>query len=242
MGSEPEQRWKVQVGAETTEAACDAPAGEERRGILVLAHGAGGSMDTRSLLREANVCRSLGLAVVRFNFLYRAVGRKYPDRMPQLMACYSAVVDSLGRNAGTEQTASRSLFLGGHSMGGRTATMMAAEGFPCDGLILFSYPLHPPGKFDQLRAEHLPRIKVPVLCFNGTRDDFMRRDIMDRLQGTLPATWTHHWIEHADHSLSVRKKSGRTVAEVDAEINATLENWLALLIGPRRKGARANTS
>lgn len=236
-------RWKVQVGAEETGALYEGPTEGQLRGVYVLAHGAGGNMETRNLLREAGILRAHGLGVVRFNFLYRAARRSYPDKMPQLIACYTAVVDAISRNVGallaappftkgspgsTKGSSQRpALLLGGHSMGGRVATMMAAEGFPCDGLILFSYPLHPPGKFEQLRAEHLPRIKVPVLCFNGTRDEFMRRDLMEKVLETLPATWTQHWINHADHSLAVRKKDGCSNAEVDAEITNAVQAWLS---------------
>lgn len=220
--------WEVRVGNEATQAAYEPPATAELRGHYVLAHGAGGNMDTRNLLREAQLLRALGFGVVRFNFFYRAARRSYPDKMPQLIACYTAVVESLQKHVPDFARATK-LLLGGHSMGGRTATMMAAEGFRCAGLILFSYPLHPPGKFEQLRSEHLPRIGVPVLCFNGTRDDFMRRDIMENVLPTLPATWTHHWINHADHSLSVQKKSGRINADVDAEISEAVSQWLAVV-------------
>ncbi len=256
MAKPTENRWRVRAGTEETEAAYDPPETEARRGTYVLAHGAGGNMDAKNLLREAKILRGLGFGVVRFNFLYRAAGRKYPDKMPQLIACYAAVVESIGKNVvadlqigrhgdrsatGASKDAPLSsnsprplLFLGGHSMGGRVATMMAAEGFACDGLILFSYPLHPPGKFDQLRAAHLPRIQVPVLCFNGTRDDFMRRDLMEQvLAGLKPAApnagWTHHWLDGADHSLAVRKKDLRSNADVESEIGATLEDWLTKL-------------
>jgi len=243
MAKQETLHWKVTVAKETTEAAYEGPTSDAFRGVYVLAHGASGNLDTRNLVREAGLLRALGWGVARFNFFYRAAGRSYPDKMPQLVGCYAAVVASLtervgvdlqaGEGAGTlpKRTSRRpALLLGGHSMGGRVATMMVAEGFACNGLLLFSYPLHPPGKFEQLRAEHLPRIRVPVLCFNGTRDDFMRRDLMEALLSTLQPTrdragWTHHWVEHADHSLAVRKKDGRSNHEVDTEIQAAVSDW-----------------
>jgi hypothetical protein len=221
MKNAEETRWQVRVGEESTTAACDAPPTGLQRGFYFLAHGAGGHMDHRNLVRESTIFRSLGLSVVRFNFTYRGTGRKYPDKMPQLMACYEAVVQSA-----REKFHPAHIFLGGHSMGGRVASMLAAEGFPCDGLVLLAYPLHPPGKTDQLRADHLPRITAPVLCINGTRDNFCRTDVMARVAPTLPASFTHRWIEHADHSFAVRKKDGRDSKEVDGEIATALDTWL----------------
>ena len=221
--------WTVRVGKEETRAVYEAALGEVARGVYVLAHGAGGNMETKGLVREAKILRGLGWGVVRFNFLYRERGRAYPDKMPVLMECYRAVVESVEAEIlGKARDASGRprVWIGGHSMGGRVATMLAAEGFACDGLILFSYPLHPPGKFEQLRAEHLPKIRVPVLCFSGTRDDFMRRDLMEGVMKTLPATWTQHWVEGADHSLAVKKASGRTNAEVEEEIAGAVREWM----------------
>jgi len=226
LGASESERCKVRVGAEETDALYERARAEPARGVLVLGHGAGGSMEYRNLAREAAIFRQLGLGVARFNFLYRAAGRKYPDKMPLLMECYRAVVESVRERCGAQQAAPLRTYLGGHSMGGRVATMLAAEGYACDGLILMAYPLHPPGKFDALRAEHLARITVPVLCFNGTRDDFARRDLMDAVVAKLPRTWTQHWIEHADHSFAVRKKDGRTPAEVDAEVREAALLWL----------------
>jgi hypothetical protein len=214
-------RWEVAVGEERTSVLYQPGEGKAERGVFMLAHGAGGHMEHRNLAREAAVFRPLGLGVVRFNFLYRAAGRKYPDKMPLLMECYTPVIASV-----RERVVPRRLFLGGHSMGGRVATMMAADGFPCDGLILLAYPLHPPGKTDLLRAEHLARIRVPVLCFNGTRDDFARRDLMEAVVANLPRTWTQHWLEGADHSFRVPKKSRRSDADVFAEIASAARAWI----------------
>ena len=145
------------------------------------------------MLATASALEARGIEVVRFNFPYRERGSKLPDRMPELKAAFAAVVEPL-RGKGK-------LILGGRSMGGRVATMLAADGFACDGLLLFAYPLHPAGKPEKLRDAHLPLIKVPVLCFNGTRDALCTRELMERALKTVTTDWQQRWIEGADHSL-----------------------------------------
>ncbi|HEY7680441.1 MAG TPA: alpha/beta family hydrolase, partial [Terriglobia bacterium] len=189
------QEWKVIVGDAETRAACEPAEGGRRGVVYVQAHGAGGSMEDRSTLAAARALRGCRLDVVRFNFLYREKGSSRPDLMPKLQACYSAVVESVRARLKPQR-----LLIGGRSMGGRAASMMAAEGFACDGLILLAYPLHPPGEPEKLRDAHLAHIGVPVLCFNGTRDDFCRRDLMETVVARLQRSWTMHWLESADHS------------------------------------------
>jgi len=111
-------------------------------------------------------------------------------------------------------------------MGGRAASMLAADGFECDGLLLLAYPLHPAGQPEKLRDAHLPKIEVPVLCFNGTRDALCRRDPMEAALAKVRAPWRMHWLEGADHSFHVLKSSGRTDAEVLVEIGIASESWL----------------
>ena len=120
--------------------------------ILVFAHGAGGHKDDAAMRASAEALEVAGLDVRRFNFPYREQGRRMPDRMPALQSAFAEQVR-------TEP--GRKLFIGGRSMGGRVATMMAAEGFACDGLILLAYPRHPAGKPEKLREAHLPRIHAP---------------------------------------------------------------------------------
>jgi uncharacterized protein len=95
-------------------------------------------------------------------------------------------------------------------MGGRAASMLAADGFACDGLLLLAYPLHPAGKPEKLRHAHLAQIRVPVLCFNGTRDELCRRDLMEKTLEGL--SWQMHWLDGAGHSF--RAKDLKQVAEV----------------------------
>ena len=170
-------------------------------------------MNDRAMLATAAALGPLGIEVVRFNFPYRERGSRRPDPMPALRERYEAVVAEARKNLGA-----RALIIGGRSMGGRVATMMAADGYPCDALLLFAYPLHPAGQPEKLRDAHLPRIRVPVLSFNGTRDALCRRDLMERALQTVPAPWRMHWIEGADHSL----KGDKTMAEIAAAVG----EWL----------------
>jgi predicted alpha/beta-hydrolase family hydrolase len=105
--------------------------------------------------------------------------------------------------------------------------MLAADGFECDGLILLAYPLHPPGQQEKLRDAHLSQIKVPVLCFNGTRDTFCTRDLMEKALAGLGKRWTMHWVEGADHGFHVPKSSGRTHTDVVDEIKGTSQDWIS---------------
>ena len=111
-------------------------------------------------------------------------------------------------------------------MGGRVASLLAADGFACDGLLLAAYPLHPAGQPEKLRDAHLPALRCPVLCFSGTRDPLCTRDLMSKSLEKVTAPWTQHWLEGADHSFRVLKSSGRTEADVDAEIGAAAREWL----------------
>ena len=200
------------------------PATTDPQGLFVCAHGAGGHMEDPGMQRLSTVLRERGLDTLRFNFLYRALGAKRPDLMPRLIECFEAVVDLARTELGK-----RRVFIGGRSMGGRAASMMAAEGFDCDGLLLLAYPLHPPGKPQRLRVEHLAKIRVPVLCINGTRDTFCTRDLMEKALESVQADWTMHWIEGADHSFRVLKSSGRSDADVYVEIGEAVRRWLLTL-------------
>jgi predicted alpha/beta-hydrolase family hydrolase len=190
--------------------------------LFVCAHGAGGHIDDRGMQRLAAVLRDQGFDIVRFNFLYRESGSRRPDPMPRLIECFEAVVAHARAELGMTH-----VIIGGRSMGGRVASMMAARSFHCDGLLLLAYPLHPPGKAEQLRDAHLPGIQAPVLCINGTRDTFCTRELMQKALESVQADWTMHWIEGADHSFRVPKSSGRSDADVYAEIGEVSARWLA---------------
>jgi len=158
------------------------------------------------MVELAGALRGAGFDVVRFNFPYRERGAKLPDPMPVLKERIASVVSGLETK--------HPLIIGGRSMGGRAASMLAADGFACDGLLLLSYPLHPARQPEKLRDAHLAAIKLPVLCFNGTRDELCRRDLMENAISGL-ANWRMHWLEGAGHSF--RPRDVREVAEISRE-------------------------
>ena len=160
------------------------------------------------MVQAAQALGAAGFEVVRFNFPYVERGSKRPDPMPVLKDCIAAIA--------ARERKGRRLIIGGRSMGGRAASMLAAEGFDCDGLLLLAYPLHPAGQPEKLRDAHLPQIRVPVLCFNGTRDELCRRDLMERTLGKL--SWQMHWLEGAGHSFRVQDLK---------EVEDVSRTWLA---------------
>jgi predicted alpha/beta-hydrolase family hydrolase len=213
-------QWRVKVGEEETSAILEPALAPSNGTLFACAHGAGGHMADRGILAVAEQLRRRGFDLVRFNFLYREKGSGRPDAMPRLKQCIAAVAAHARR-----ELAPRKLLLGGRSMGGRAASMLAAEHFPCDGLLLLAYPLHPAGKPEDLRDAHLANIGMPVLCLNGTRDALCRRDLMEPVVGRLTRRWTMHWLEGADHSFHVLKSSGRTDADVLDEIAVACAAW-----------------
>ena len=190
--------------------------------LFVLAHGAGGHMSDRGMNALAALLRDCGLDIARFDFPYRARGNRRPDPMPRLAECIAAVAAKVAADVGATR-----LIIGGRSMGGRAASMLAADGFACDRLLLLAYPLHPAGEPAKLRDAHLSRIAVPVLCCNGTRDSLCGRDLMDAVVARLGENFRMHWLEGADHSFHVAKSSGRTDADVLDEIGTATRAWLA---------------
>ena len=219
-----ETSWRVSVGGEDTTAVFEPAETSGHGAIFVCAHGAGGSMNDRGMLATAKSLRSRGIGVVRFNFLYKEKGSSRPDPMPRLKECVAAVVSRT-----RDELHPKTLIIGGRSMGGRAASMLAADGFESDGLLLLAYPLHPAGLPDKLRDTHLHSIRVPVICFNGTRDPLCRRDLMEAALKTVKTDWQMRWLEGADHSFHVLKSSGRTDSEVLIEIGNFAEAWVSRL-------------
>lgn len=154
-------------------------------------------------------------SVLRFNFPYRESGRKAPGAQRDSEDCYRAIVDFA-------RSEDLPVFCGGKSYGGRMATHIAADGEAMHGLVLLSYPLHPPGRFDKLRDQHLGRIEIPMLFIQGTKDTFARRDLLEATLKQL-ALAQHVPIEAGEHSLRVR---GRKTGDVAAEIAASIASFV----------------
>ena len=214
--------WTVPVGSERTSAIYDPGEGDAIADtVFVCAHGAGGNMVDGGMQKTAKALVARGVNLVRFNFLYKERKSGRPDPMPKLQECYSAVVDHVRRELNPSK-----LIIGGRSMGGRAASMMAADGFACDALLLYAYPLHPAGQPEKLRDAHLPSIRVPVLCFNGTRDALCTPSLMEKALETVTTEWRMEWIEGADHSFHVLKSSGKTDSQVVEEIGNVSSAWI----------------
>ncbi len=166
---------------------------------VLLYPGAGTDASHPSLIAIERALTSV--ACVRADFPYRKLGRRAPDRPAVLMAAVRSELD------GTLGTHGAPVVMGGRSMGGRMCSMVAAgaDGSPPPaevvGVVLICYPLHPPGKPDRLRVDHLPAISVPCLFVSGTKDPFGTPDELERWTATIPGAVSHVWIEGARHDL-----------------------------------------
>jgi predicted alpha/beta-hydrolase family hydrolase len=154
--------------------------------------------------------------VERMDFPYRKAGRRSPDKAPVLIAAVREGATELCERTGLPPDR---LVLGGRSMGGRMCSMAVAEGLPALGLALISYPLHPPGKPEKSRTEHLPSIKVPCLFVSGTKDAFGAVAELEAATAAIPGPVTHVWIEGGDHGLRRR----------DDEVAAVVRDWVLSL-------------
>ena len=173
----------------------------------MLAHGAGGDMRSPLLTGFTNGLAARGIGSLRFNFPYKEIGRKAPDPPHVLREAFTAAFDEAARRA-----RGRSVLAGGKSLGGRIASLLVADGLPAAGLVFVGYPLHPPGKPERLRDEHLDRIRVPMLFLQGTADPFARWDLLQAVTKRLGERAELHPVEDGDHSFRVR---GRKLSDED---------------------------
>jgi len=188
------------------------------RWMLVYAPGAGSNINDPFGVYAARELAKHRVTTMRFQFPYMEAGRRGPDRAPVLEAAWRAVIDA-ARDGKTR------LVAGGRSMGGRIASQVAAQGAHVDALALFAYPLHPPGKPELTRDEHLGQIRVPVLFCSGTNDAFGSPDEL-RAAAKKVRRATLHLLDGADHGFAVRRSSGRTREDVWSEAVAAMIRWL----------------
>ncbi len=198
---------------------------EDAATTVVLAHGAGAPMNTSWMNAVARGLASDDLRVARFEFPYmrarRETGRRggAPDREPVLRDAWKESIENLGGGA--------RVVIGGKSMGGRIASMVADE-VGARGLVCLGYPFHPPGRPDKLRTKHLEALETPALIVQGTRDAFGTRE--DVAGYALSPQIRVHWIEDGDHSFKPRASSGRTEVETLAEAVAVVREFAASLL------------
>ena len=201
---------------------------EQAKHIVLLAHGAGAPMDSPTLTATAKALAGLGFRVARFEFDYMAgrrteAGRKPPPRAEKLNREYIAAVDALD--------AMRPLIIGGKSMGGRVASMVADVLFASGrvrGLLCLGYPFHPPAKPEQLRTKHLVDLKTPTLIVQGTRDGFGTRE--DVCAYTLSPAIEILWLEDGDHDLKPRRSiSGFSTVDHLKSMAEAVANWAETL-------------
>jgi predicted alpha/beta-hydrolase family hydrolase len=198
---------------------------EDARVTILLAHGAGAPMDSASLTAAAKALAEAEFRVARFEFGYMA-GRRQGVRRPPpkaetVMPEYVAAIDDLGPTNGP-------LLIGGKSMGGRVASMIADSEYAARriaGLVCLGYPFHPPGRPQQLRTKHLVGMKTPALIVQGTRDEFgTRYEVGD--YGLSDAIEVF-WLEDGDHDLKPRKAiSGFTTAQHLKAMAEAVRAWV----------------
>jgi predicted alpha/beta-hydrolase family hydrolase len=189
------------------------------RAALLLAPGASATRDSPALVAIERALAGGDIAVERIDLPSSQAG-------PRVAAAITAAAAALAARAGV---APDRVALGGRSFGGRMCSMAVADGLPALGLALVSYPLHPPGRPEKRRVEHLPAIEVPCLFVSGTRDAFAAPAELEEAAATVAGPVTHVWVEGGDHGLRGR----------DAEVAAAVRSWLEAVAGLRGRDAVA---
>lgn len=194
----------------------------EARWLLVLAHGAGAGMTHPFLEKLARELASVGVATFRYQFPYMEQRRRAPDSPSVAAATVAAAV-----RAAAKAAAGLPMFAGGKSFGGRMSSQAASQQLleGVRGLVFFGFPLHPPNKPSTKRADHLSKVHVPMLFFQGTRDTLADLTLLRPICADFGPLATLHIIETADHSFHVLKSSGKTDADVMRELAQTTASW-----------------
>ena len=190
----------------------------------VLAHGAGAGMEHPFMTSIADLLPERGVATLRYQFPYMERGSKRPDSPKVAMAAVRAAVAAAAR-----LVPELPLFAGGKSFGGRmTSQAQAALPLPgVRGLVFLGFPLHPPGEPGDARGDHLSRVEIPMLFFQGSRDEFAEFALLQKLAARLGPLATFWMFEDADHSFHVPARSGHTDDEVRTALADALAEWVA---------------
>lgn len=191
------------------------------RPLFILAHGAGNNMNTAFLTTISTHLQERNINIVRFNFPYMVAGKKIPDRSEILEDAWKLVIEWAIKNLQFS-----GLFIGGKSMGGRIATMVANEFAQLNGLIFLGYPLHPPGRFDDIRDSYLFPLMMPMLFIQGTRDGHARMDLLQTTLNDLRNRATLHWVEGGDHSFKVLVRQGVSYPAVLENVSVRVADWI----------------
>jgi uncharacterized protein len=172
---------------------------------LIIAHGAGGPMHSPFIRFFHTELARQGFLTVKFNFPYMEARRKVPDRTPVLEESYRTIIEEVRKSPHRTNR----IVIGGKSMGGRIASQVAAnDRVDVNGLFFLGYPLHPPGKTEQLRDTHLYSIRKPMLFLSGTRDNFARKDLLEQVVAKIGPNAQLNWIENGDHSFKTSNAKG----------------------------------
>ena len=196
---------------------------EKARRLLVLAHGAGAGMRHPFLEKLSGELAALNIATLRYQFPYMEQRRRIPDAPTVLSTTVAAAM-----RAASEAAPGLPLFAGGKSMGGRMTSHAAAQSLldGVRGLVFYGFPLHPPGRPGTKRADHLPKVTVPMLFLQGTRDTFADLKLLRPICEKLGPQATLHVIENADHSFHMPKSAGRGDADVLKDLVTTTVSWM----------------
>ncbi len=195
----------------------------DAKALLVLAHGAGAGMTHKHMSATAEGLATRGIAVLRFNFPYMEKGSKRPDSPAIAHAAIRAAVAK-----GKKLVGDLPMFAGGRSFGGCMTSQAQAENpLPnVRGLVFFAWPLHPSGKPGTDRAEHLSKVKSPMLFLQGTADALAETPLLKPVVAGLGKRAKLQLVEHADHSFHVPARTGRKDAEVLDEILDAARDWM----------------
>lgn len=198
---------------------------------VLLAHGAGADREAPALVAVADALADVGVPTLRFDYPYRAAGKRAPDRPPVLDAATRDAAAALAKRVGLPP---ERIVLGGRSMGGRYCSLVVGsveDPVPALGLLLLGYPLQAMGKPDSRRDEHFKRLHCPVLFVSGTRDSLAPRPQLARSARKVKGPVTLHWLETADHGFRPLKRSGLTTEQVLADVAETSVTWVGGLSG-----------